>query len=538
VGTDAEERNGKVVSFIDIGTNSVRLLVVRLGSRHTYTVLREEKVASRLGEGEFKTKRIHPSAMRRTVLVCKNFADLARALGSTEIHAMATAAAREARNRLQLLARFKREAGLDVKVVSGKEEARLIYLGVVSGVQIGDDKALFVDIGGGSTELVVGDQSGISYLDSMGLGAIRLTTMYLKDGGASPVDDDTFEYIKRQVVKKTSRTLERFADRVPRIAFGSSGTIINLATIARRMGGHKGRDKDGDKARKRDRGRADLKLSLADLKRVGALLRSKSLAERRRVEGINPERADIIVAGEAILEAIMEELGIDEIIVSERSMLHGMLMDYLSKQPGYPQFEDVTVRDRSVLQLGMSLNLNEPHTIVVSSLALQLFDSAKKVGLHDLGRAERELLRYAAYLHDVGDFISFRGHHLHSYYIISNAELLGFDQAEVSIIANIARFHRKRLPRRGEATMADLDHGQQEVVRVLSTILRLAESMDRSHMGRIARAELGTNHHGRIVLSIWPTAPSELEVWGLESDAQAFRKVFGEPLKIKVMPPA
>jgi exopolyphosphatase/guanosine-5'-triphosphate,3'-diphosphate pyrophosphatase len=512
----------KILAFIDIGTNSIRLILVRLNPNHSYTVLRQEKEVVRLGENEFMNNHLQPEAMERAVLVCKKFAELAKSFGAGEIIAVATSAAREAKNKAEFLERLKNEAKLEVRVIPGKEEARLIYLGVSSGVHIGKRKAIFIDIGGGSTEIAIGDQFQQYYVDSFELGAIRLTTMFMQDGGTAPVPQDEYRRMKLYIKKKIFKTAQFMKSARIECAFGSSGTIINLAEIAMNM------HERGDMGRKPV-------LSYKDLRKVVSALCASPLDERKKIQGINPERADIIVGGAAILETIMEEFGLEEITVSDRGIVHGMLMDYLSRHEGFPQFREMSVREMNVLQLGRSCNLNERHANAVISLALQLFDSSRRIGLHDLGERERELLKYSAFLHDIGGFISFKSHHLHSQYIIGNTGLLGFDQVEINIMANVARFHRKKLPKKNDKSLAELDEHSANTVIVLSMLLRLAEKLDRSHNCLVKKAEFMGKDRMKVALAIWPEVSCELEVWGVESNLKAFEKIFRRKLNLNVI---
>ncbi len=516
----------KILAFIDIGTNSIRLILVRLNPNHSYTVLRQEKEVVRLGENEFTSNHLQPEAMERAVLVCKKFAELAKSFGAGEIIAVATSAAREAKNQAEFLEQMKNEAKLEVRVIPGKEEARLIYLGVSSGVHIGRRKAIFIDIGGGSTEIAIGDQFQQYYVDSFELGAIRLTAMFMQDGGTGPVPQDGYGRMKRYIKNKILKTAQFMKSARIECAFGSSGTIINLAEIA--MNTHNMHERD-------DAGR-NLVLSYKDLRKVVSELCKLPLDERRKIHGINPERADIIVGGAAILETIMEEFGLEEIKVSDRGIVHGMLMDYLSRHEGFPQFQEMSVREMSVLQLGRSCNINERHANAVISLALSLFDSSRRIGLHDLGERERELLKYSAFLHDIGGFISFKSHHLHSQYIIGNTELLGFDQVEINIMANVARFHRKKLPKIKDPAMASLNEQSANIVIVLSMLLRLAEKLDRSHTCLVKKAEFTGKDRTKVALAIWPEGSCELEVWGVESNMKAFEKIFRRKLNVNVIP--
>lgn len=211
-----------------------------------------------------------------------------------------------------------------------------------------------------------------------------------------------------------------------------------------------------------------------------------------------------------------------------------MLVDYLSGIDGYPHAQRMSVRETSVLQLGRSCNLDEQHAETVMRLALELFDSAKEIGLHNLGAKERELLGYAAYLHDVGDFISFDNHHAHSYYIVRNADLLGFEGREIAIMANLVLYHRKRPPRRKDPGMADLDGRTQQNIITLSAFLRLAETLDRSHAGLVSGVGFTKKDKSEVVLEVVAEVDASLEVWGLDDDQKAFHKAFDRSLRVRV----
>ncbi len=459
--------------------------------------------------------------MKRAVLVCQKFVEVANAFDSDEIIAVATSATREAKNKFEFLEEL-RKTGLNVTVISGKEEARLIYLGIASGVHIENKKTIFIDIGGGSTEIITGDQSRYYDLGSIKLGAIRLSRMFLREGAKNPVPLPVYKTMKRYVRSKMQRTMERMNREKIELAVGSSGTIINLAEIARKI------FKKGGSKR-------DLVLEQSDLKEVIALLCSLPLDERIKVPGINADRADIIIGGAVILETLMEECALTEIMISHRSLRHGLLIDYLQRNGENLQSEKMSVREISIIRLGRSCNINECHANTVASLALQLFESASKIKLHSLGAAESELLKYSALLHDTGKFISFKDHHIHSHYIISHAELSGFNQTEIAIMANVARFHRKRVPRQNETTMAELDEHSRMVVTILSILLKFAEKLDRSHTGRVKTARFKSKDKEKVALSLRSEGACDLELWGVESVVSDFEKMFGRRLKLYVV---
>ena len=386
------------------------------------------------------------------MFVARQFAQLARAHGAETIITVATAATREAANQGAFAQRMQQEADLDVRIVSGLEEARLIYLGVASGVHLGEKQAFFMDIGGGSTEVIIGTQHHHSYLGSLKLGAIRLTGQFLA-AKCGPVTPQKYEAIRQYVRHHAVRTLRELRTHRIDLALGSSGTIESLADIAARH------------FLKRPRQRDDA-LTYAHLKQVIAMLRALPLEGRRKVLGLNPERADIIIAGAAILDAFMQELALKEIRVSERGVRQGLLVDYLLKHGASSLLQEMSVRARSVWQLGRTCQFDEAHARTTARLALALFDSARDAGLHRGGAWERELLEYTALLHHIGAFLTYTDYQAHTYYLIKHANLLGFDQTEIAIMATTALYHRKALPRKKYPEFAALDQRAQQIVHI------------------------------------------------------------------------
>ena len=358
---------GKVVGFVDIGTNAVRLLVVRINPNFSYTTISQEKEVVRLGEEEFKDNLLKPYAMERAIFVCGKFVELARTYGATEIIAVGTSAIREASNKEEFLQKLRDETGLTVKVISGEEEARLICLGVASGIDIGEEKAIFIDLGGGSTEICIGNQYQCFYVNSLKLGAIRLTAQFIGEGWTGPIAPSTYRKIKNYACSKINAVKPKVQEYGAKRAWGSSGTIINLAEIASKQ------------FKKNGNGNGSV-LTRKHLKKLAPLLCFLPLDERRRVPAINPDRADIIIAGAAIMEAVMEEFGLEEINVSHRELRDGLLVDYLSKYEGFRELQKTPMRNRSVLHLGRSCNFDEKHSEAVADLAISFLTAQNKSG--------------------------------------------------------------------------------------------------------------------------------------------------------------
>jgi exopolyphosphatase/guanosine-5'-triphosphate,3'-diphosphate pyrophosphatase len=303
-------------------------------------------------------------------------------------------------------------------------------------------------------------------------------------------------------------------------AIGSSGTIRTVADVAAR------------RFYKRPLQQDDV-LTYAHLRQVVALLAALPLEERRKVPGLQPERADIILAGAAILDAFMQELRVPEIHVSERGLREGLLVDYLLKHEDASLMAELSVRARSVLQLGRACHFDEAHAQTTARLALGLFDSARDVGLHRLGAWERELLEYTALLHHIGAFLTYTDYQAHAYYLIRHANLLGFDQKEITMMATTALYQRKALPRKKDPAFAALDTRTQDIVRVLSVFLRLAKHLDRSHTGLVQQAWLCPIDADRIALHIYAAHDCQVEVWGIQKCAEVFEKVFGRGLVVR-----
>ena len=476
----------------------------------------------RLGEGAFSTKRLSEAAIARALEAIRNIAEICRGFDVSDIEAYATAAVRGAVNGAEFVDRAEAETGIRFSVISGLEEARLIHIGVATGLSVQYDKGLFIDIGGGSTEMILGTAGReCLYLDSMKLGSVRVAGVFAESAGDGPVAPALYEKIKSHVRNSSLHSIFRVKQMVPDILVGSSGTIQNLAEMASRA------SKDHSAG---EGVQAPETMSLDVLCEVAKKLCSLPVSERKKVPGINPQRADIIVSGAAILQTLMEELGMREINISARGLLDGMLRDYLERgRYGYLD-GSMSTREQSVLQLARSCGYNEVHSGWVTRLALSLFDSAGETGLHSYGGAERELLSYAALLHDIGLFLSFDEHHSHTRYIIRNSELLGFNQREINVMGNAAYFHRKwsEKKNRMDADYNTLSKDDKKLARVLGVFLRMAEGLDRSQQQTVSNAGFKRFKRSSLALSLELTRPSPMEIYSIERAMGQFNKVFGK----------
>jgi exopolyphosphatase / guanosine-5'-triphosphate,3'-diphosphate pyrophosphatase len=512
----------KILAAIDIGTNSIRLEVVRIEEDHSLTTISQQKETVRLGEGEFDTNRMSAAAIERGVLVCARFADVARGFGADEVVAFATSAVREAENQADFIERAQEEAGIEVRVISGPEEARLIYLGVSSGADLGERRALFIDIGGGSTELILGDAQNYFLLDSMKLGSIRLANRFLR-GETGPISAEKFQKMKQYVRATAGHAARPFVRYGFDMVYGSAGTITNLADVT---------------ARRLDDAPTSLRnysVKVSDLRDSVEMLCKLPLEERRKVPGLDPDRADIIIGGAAVLMEVLEGVQAERITISDRGLRHGILVDRLMREDeARATYETTPVRLRSTLQLARSCNYDEPHAEHVANLSVALFDEMRRLGYHPYGRAERELLRYAAIVHDIGCFLSHSNHQRHAYYLVRYSDLLGFTDAEIAVIANVAYYHRKSFPKKRHENLRSLTKQGRNLVSVLASFLRIAEGLDRSHLSLVKDVMKTASNPRRLVLSLLSEGDCQLEQWGVEGSKDLFEATFKVPLEVCV----
>lgn len=514
------------VAAVDIGTNSFHLLVARPSGNNRFEVLDREKEVVRLGSGAGDMKVLAPEAVERGVTALRRFRRIADAAGA-EVHAVATSAVREATNRDEFLARARDEAGVTVEVVSGVEEARLIHLGVLQAVPVYDRRALVIDIGGGSTEVVLGRGSEVLEARSLKLGAIRLTERFL---GREP--------LKRKAVDEARRFVRSYLVPVARriearggfeVAVGSSGTILNVAEMVRARAG----DVPA-------RTRSNLRVTAAQLAAlVKDLVAHPTAAARREgVAGLDPRRADIILGGVLVLEQAVAVLGIEEVVVSDFALREGIVLDVLRRRHATSLGHLGDLRYESVLHLAALTPGETPHSQRVAELACELFEGTAT--WHGIGREYEELLEAAGLLCNVGLAVSHDRHHLHSAYLIRNSEVLtGFTERERELIALIARYHRKSAPKSRHPEFARLGPDDQHRVRVLAGLLRVAVGLDRSRDGvvRSVRVEPAGKRVVRLMVDAGD-ADADLELDSAEARKGLLEEALGVTVELSRSRPA
>ena len=515
--------NKQIIAAIDIGTNSIHMVIVRIEpSLPAFTVIAKEKDTVRLGDRDPATGKLTPEAIQRSLATLRRCKDLATSLNASQIIAVATSASREAPNGQDFLCQIEEELGIVVNLISGQEEARRIYLGVMSGMDFNEKPHIIIDIGGGSTELILADIHEPRFLSSTKVGAVRLSKEFVT---TDPISDRELKILRAYVRGMLERSVDGIwgelqLNEVPH-AIGTSGTIETLAMIHAR-----------DELDTVPDPLNGYEMSRKDIEKMVKKLAKMSYGERLDVPGISEKRAEIIVPGAVILLEAMTMLKLDSIMICERALREGIIVDWMltrgliSSRLRYQN----EVKNRNVLKIAHKYHVDLDYSERVAQFALSIFDQLKGV-LHSWDTEERELLWSAAILHNSGVYISHSSHHKHSYYLIRNAELLGFTELELELIANIARYHRKSKPRKKHEAYYKLPHKEyQKIVRQLSAILRLAVALDRRNKGAIASVTCQyDSHHRSLKFLIQPSEVGDkcaLELWNLSYKKEIFKEEF------------
>jgi exopolyphosphatase / guanosine-5'-triphosphate,3'-diphosphate pyrophosphatase len=508
------------IAAIDIGTNSIHMIVVRVRPDLSFEVVDREKEMVRLGAGGLDGRSLTPTAMTTAMQTLAKFRRLADSHKVDEIVAAATSAIREADNGGDFIADVGRQTGIKIRVISGTEEARLIHMAAVYGVHMGGTPAVVIDIGGGSIEVTLGTASTLTHARSFKLGVIRLTERFVRTDPLSGRDERRLvKYINKEIGQYLDTIAERRFDRV----IGTSGTILSLGAVA--LSENSGVVRDEQLRNQRVPAKAIHRLR----KRLSAI----ELEARLQLPGLDPRRADIAVAGSILLDSVLKRLGADDITLCDLALREGLVLDYIHRNTAtirkverYPD-----VRRRSVIEFGERCGYNPAHARHVSQLALSIFDQTRAV--HKLGDREREWLEYGALLHDAGVHISYERHHRHSYYLIKNGELRGFDPQEIEIIALLARYHRQATPKKAHDGYGVLKSGLRRTVRTLAAMLRLAEGLDRSHAQVVTALDVVPRGNGYLI-RLRAAGDAELELWAAHRHGAPLEDVLQLPLRFEV----
>ncbi|NTW18435.1 MAG: Ppx/GppA family phosphatase [Nostocales cyanobacterium W4_Combined_metabat2_030] len=517
-------RENQMIAAIDIGTNSLHMVIVKIeATLPSFTMIAREKETVRLGDRNLITGELKPEVMLKAIACLGRFKTLAHSLEVNSIVAVATSAVRESPNGKEFLHQIETELGLSVDLISGPEEARRIYLGVLSGMEFNHQPHIIIDIGGGSTELILGDSEEPRSLTSTKIGAVRLTGELVN---SDPITETEFKYLQAYARGMLERSVEEVQEKLkigefPRL-IGTSGTIETIATIhAREKLGLVPSTLNG------------YQFSLQDLRIWVTRLRKMTNVERATIPGMPEKRSEVILAGAVILQEAMTLLGVESLTVCERALREGIIVDWMLAHgfiDNRLRFQ-TSVRERSVLKTAKKYYSNLEHSERITAFALNIFDQTQGK-LHYWNTDQRKLLWAAAILHNCGHYVSHSSHHKHSYYLIRNEELLGYNETEIEIIANIARYHRKSAPKKKHENYRNLLHKEhRQMVNQLSAILRLAVALDRRRIGAISHVKCEyLPNFKEFKMFIFPSLIDDecaLEMWSLDYKKGVFEEEFG-----------
>lgn len=498
------------LAVIDIGTNSIHMVLAEILPDASYKILDRFKDMTRLGNGTFATRRLSDEAVARGLDVLKTLVTLARNKGFDRIVAVATSAVREARNGGDFVDLVAEQTGLTVRVISGTEEARLIFVGVKNSIALPDGPTLVVDVGGGSVELIVGNRDGLIHAKSLKLGAIRLADQFLSK---TPPSAEMLRGLEEAVTAHLTGALGSFKTKRFESLVATSGMAGNLAEVVH--------------IRQAGRPLPQLNLATVALKDIRSLeeeLAGASVKGRLAIPGLDPKRVDTLLPATVVLRRTLELAGLDRMTLCDKAIREGVIYDFIDRhREGLKAEADIPdVRRRNVIGLARRCQAPEVHSLHVASLALRLFDHTKP--LHGLDQPERNWLEYAAVLHDVGYLINPRQHHKHAYYLIKNSDLGGLTAEDIDVVANVARYHRRALPAFKHEGFAQLTPRLKRVVKILAALLRIADALDRTHFSVVQtiKVKLGKT----VVIEATVAGDAEMELWAAKNRADLFEQVF------------
>jgi len=503
------------LAAIDIGTNSIRSIVIEIDAARKYKILDDEKVTVRLGEGLNQTGKIAPAAWERAMEALSRQKKIIDGYQVRAIEAVATSAVRKASNGQEFIRAIKSGIGLEVEVISGEAEAELAALSAFHNFDLEGVRHLIFDIGGGSLELITALGTHIEEILSLELGAVFLTETFLK---SDPVTPDEHQKLRKQIRKALKNSFAAQERSAMQCLVGSGGTITSIAAMV--MTGR----------RERYDSIHGYELLRSEVVHLLAMLLRKNDKERRSVPGLNPDRSDIIIAGVTVVDEVMDFFQVNLLRVNERGIREGLILRGLHKMRLLPGDKPQRSWRASALEFARSCHFDEQHSLHVAKLALEIFEVlAPRFGFTD---KDRRLLEAASLLHDVGYFINYSSHHKHSYHLIRHADIFGFTPRERELIANIARYHRKSLPKKKHDQYTRLAVADRALVSRFGGIVRLCDGLDRRRNAVVEGLECALSQ-STLRLTLLGHDDMSVELFGARAKNDLFQAAFNLNLVIE-----
>lgn len=509
----------KRIAVIDIGSNSVRLMISELIEKKNYRILLDEKDTIRLGREVFEKGVFGTSSIKRLQRTLEKYKKIIDAHNVEHVRTIATAAFREASNSDEIANYFSKELEMKIEVVSGKEEGRLIFLGVTSNFDLKGKKALVVDIGGGSCELVIGDSKRIYYNESLNLGSTRLTRLFLKSNPVRPYEIQTCQDHLDAVFKRIKLAAKKHTFD---LIIGTGGSLNNLTRIIYGQNNQSANDLMKE-------------VALSEVDAFNQDLIGKTYRQRIKLPNMEKKRVDIILAAGLVISKIMNFFEVSSFTSLGKGLKEGLTLDTINRLGIIFPYQENSelLKEHRLWEVGHRYNFEEKHAENVTELSIRLFDQLKET--FGFKMKWLEYLKAAAMLHDIGYYISHSGHHKHSQYLIENSDLIGYDAREKQLIGNIARYHRKSSPKKSHESYISLAEADKEIVRKMASILRIADALDRSHLETVHDFKATVKDKELEIKVNAPEKDLYFEKEGLANKADLFQAVFNKKVSVEGM---
>jgi exopolyphosphatase/guanosine-5'-triphosphate,3'-diphosphate pyrophosphatase len=510
--TEPQVEYPQLIGCVDTGSNAIRFLIAEFHSPTRFTPVKYERVPIRLGHQVFLSGRLAQETMDATVAAFSRFRTMLDEHGVQRFRAVATSAVREAQNGAVLAGRIQREAGIDLEVISGSEEARLVRVAVASRIELANGQWILCDVGGGSVEVSLVDDVGMLWAESHTMGSVRLLEVL----SGEQADPGKFQRLLTGYVNVLSLpSPESYLQ--PKGFIATGGNIEALADFT-------GTPVDPDGV---------ARLSVADLRGAIELLSPLSFRDKVERFQLREDRADVILPAAMVYLRVAEISGAETILVPHVGVKEGILLDLMDDLARHRSHEgrQLAQLTSAAVALGRRYLFDERHGVHVAQLATSLFEQLS--GLHGLGPNDHLVLRAAAVLHDVGLFISYKRHHKHSLYILLQSDLPGLSEVDMRVVANVARYHRKRGPKPHHVDYMSLPPADRMRVNQLAGILRLADALDRQHLGKVS--DLTASVRG-LELVLEPVGEGDLllERWAVTHKQSVFEETFGLRVRVEL----
>lgn len=498
------------IAAIDVGSNAIRLIIANASADGGCQTVYSVREPVRLGQDVFTKGTISAHTIDRTVQTFTDFKKQLAAHHATHVKAVGTSALREAVNRDAVLKAITKASGIEVLIIGGEEEARLIHLAVKSVVNLKNKVALLVDIGGGSVEVVLANDTAVLCTESYAMGSVRLLKILDEKAG-----EQRFNQLVTEYVDATQRRLEQeIGDQKIDVCVGTGGSIEAIGDLRRDLF-----DKNSNQ-----------KVTADELKSLVKKLRGTTFEERIRDLRLRPDRADVIVPAAIVLQKIVQQSGAGEVVIPGIGLKDGVLLEIIAEIRDHETRIHREQVVESARRLGKKYHFDEKHATVVAKLALQIFDQTQT--LHEMDSEARLILEIAALLHDIGHYVNVSNHHKHTFYLIQSSPLIGLTQIQMDLVANVARYHRKSAPKVQHKPYEDLTPKNRITVSKLAAILRLADALDHEHASSVESVEV-ENKRPRFGFRLKGKGDMLLEKWALAAKRDLFESVFGANVVIE-----